>query len=84
MSQSTNPTMFLNATADINSYVQLAANAGEGVINPTTFYTKQLLDTIRLDSSDYVYFRLADEMPIGDKSDKLQIKSPLPVIGKSK
>ena len=32
MSQSTNPTMFLNATADINSYVQLAANAGEGTM----------------------------------------------------
>ena len=79
MSQSTNPTMFLNATADINSYVQLAANAGEGVINPTTFYTKQLLDTIRLDSSDYVYFRLADEMPIGDKSDKLQVRRWAPL-----
>ena len=79
MSQSTTPTMFLNATADINSYVQLAANAGQGVINPTTFYTKQLLDTIRLDASDYVYYRLADEMPIGDKSDKLQVRRWAPL-----
>ena len=47
MSQSTNPTMFLNATADINTWVELANKAGSGVINPEVFYNKQLLDTIR-------------------------------------
>lgn len=79
MSQSTTPTMFLNATADINTYVELAQNAGAGVINPETFYTKQLLDTIRLDATDYVYFRLADTSPIGDKADKLQLRRWAPL-----
>lgn len=79
MSQSTNPTMFLNATADINTYVDLATKAGPGVINPEVFYTKQLLDTIRLDAEDYVYYRLADTAPIGDKADKLQLRRWAPL-----
>ena len=79
MSQTTTPTMFLNATADINSYVDLANKAGAGVINPTTFYTKQLLDTIRLNEADYVYYRLADVTPIGDKADKLQLRRWAPL-----
>jgi N4-gp56 family major capsid protein len=71
--------MFLNATADINAYIDIVNAAGAGVVNPAAFYTKQLLDTIRLDGSDYVYFRLADTSPIGDKADKLVIRrwSPL-------
>jgi N4-gp56 family major capsid protein len=71
--------MLLNATADINTYLELATNAGPGVINPETFYTKQLLDTIRFDADKYVYFRLADSMPIGEKADKLLLRrwSPL-------
>lgn len=79
MSQNTNPTMFLNATADINTYVGLATKAGPGVINPEVFYTKQLLDTIRLDASQYVYYRLADTAPIGDKADKLQLRRWAPL-----
>lgn len=79
MSQSTNPTMFLNATADINTYIGLANQAGPGVINPEVFYTKQLLDTIRLDGAEYKYFRLADTSPIGDKADKLQIRRWAPL-----
>ena len=79
MSQSTTPTMFLNATADINTYVGLATKAGPGVINPEVFYTKQLLDTIRLDASQYVYYRLADTAPIGDKADKLQLRRWAPL-----
>ena len=79
MSQNTTPTMLLNATADINSYVDLANKAGAGVINPTTFYTKQLLDTIRLNEADYVYYRLADVTPIGDKADKLQLRRWAPL-----
>lgn len=79
MSQSTNPTMFLNATADINTYIGLANQAGAGVINPEVFYTKQLLDTIRLDGAEYKYFRLADTSPIGDKADKLQIRRWAPL-----
>ena len=79
MSQSTNPTMFLNATADINTWVELANKAGSGVINPEVFYNKQLLDTIRLDADQYVYFRLADTQPIGDKADKLQLRRWAPL-----
>ena len=40
----------LNPVADINSLVEMANNAGPGVINPEVFYSKQLLDTIRLDA----------------------------------
>lgn len=73
------PEVHLNARADINSHIEMAANAGAGVINPETFYTKQLLDTIRYDASEYVYFRLADESPIQDKSDKLQVRRWAPL-----
>lgn len=79
MSQTTNPTMFLNATADINTYIDLASKAGTGVINPEVFYTKQLLDTIRLDGAEYKYFRMADTSPIGDKADKLQLRRWAPL-----
>lgn len=79
MSQSTNPTMFLNATADINTYVELAQKAGPGVINPQVFYSKQLLDTIRLDGDKYVYYRMADTAPIGDKADKLMLRRWAPL-----
>ena len=66
--------MQLNATSDIQTYAALASQAGAGVINPETFYTKQLLDTIRFDADQYVYFRLADVQPIGEKADKLQMR----------
>lgn len=71
--------MKLNATADINTYIEMATNAGAGVINPEVFYSKQLLDTIRYDADQYVYFRLADETPIQEKADKLMVRrwSPL-------
>ena len=66
--------MQLNATSDIQTYATLASQAGEGVINPEIFYTKQLLDTIRFDADKYVYFRLATPQPIGDRADKLQMR----------
>lgn len=69
----------LNPIADINTYVEMANNAGAGVINPTTFYSKQLLDTIRYDASEYVYFRLADTAPIQEKADKLQVRRWAPL-----
>lgn len=69
----------LNARADINSYVEMAQNAGEGVINPEVFYSKQLLDTIRYDASDYVYYRLADSAPIQEKADKIMIRRWAPL-----
>ena len=69
----------LNARADINSYVEMAQNAGPGVINPEVFYSKQLLDTIRYDASDYVYYRLADSAPIQEKADKIIIRRWAPL-----
>ena len=69
----------LNATADINTHLELAANAGAGVINPQVFYSKQLLDTIRYDASEYIYFRLADAAPIQEKADKLQVRRWAPL-----
>ena len=65
--------MFLNSVADINSAVELA-NATTNLTNPDVFYSKQLLDTIRLDANQYCYYRYADEMPIQDKAGKLVIR----------
>lgn len=69
----------LNSTADINAYVNYFSTYGAGMMNPGTFYSKQLLDTIRLDANMYSYYRYADEQPIQDKSDSLSIRrwSPL-------
>jgi len=72
----------LNALApveEINRWVELAQKAGKGVINPETFYSKQLLDTIRYDADQYVYFRLADEVPIQEKADKLMLRRWAPL-----
>jgi hypothetical protein len=72
----------LNALApvsEINTWVDLANKAGAGVINPETFYSKQLLDTIRYDADQYVYFRLADEAPIQEKADKLMLRRWAPL-----
>lgn len=69
----------LNPVADINTWTEMATNAGAGVINPETFYSKQLLDTIRYDASEYVYFRLADSSPIQEKADKLMVRRWAPL-----
>lgn len=69
----------LNPTGDINTYIELANKAGPGVVNPEIFYSKQLLDTIRYDASQYVYFRLADETPIQEKADKLMLRRWAPL-----
>ena len=71
--------MQLNATADINTYLEMATNSGTGVINPETFYSKQLLDTIRYDASQYVYYRIADSAPIQEKADKLMVRRWAPL-----
>lgn len=66
----------LSATTDIQTVAALVAQAqaGGAAIAPETFYSKQLLDTIRLDASNYVYYRYADAMPIQDKADKFTIR----------
>lgn len=69
----------LNPTTDINSVVGFVNNHGKGMVNPEIFYSKQLLDTIRLDASQYTYFRYADDMPIQDKADKLVVRRWAPL-----
>ena len=66
----------LSPTTDIMSVVTLVnAAAANGVtISPETFYSKQLLDTIRIDQDQYMYYRYADSMPIQEKADKLSIR----------
>lgn len=71
--------MNLNSTADINTVVALVNQSGANVINPELFYSKQLLDTIRLDADQYVYFRYADASPIEDKADKLTVRRWAPL-----
>lgn len=68
----------LAPVADINHYVQLANNT-KNLVNPEVFYSKQLLDTIRIDAKEYKYFKLADESPIQDKADKLVLRRWAPL-----
>lgn len=69
----------LNAVSDINNLVDMANQAGPGVIAPQVFYSKQLLDTIRYDADQYVYYRLADSAPIQERADKLMIRRWAPL-----
>lgn len=78
--------MALNALApqgDINTYITKAneqiAKFGGQKLHPDTFYSLQLLDTIRLDSAEYVYFRYADTVPIANKSSKLMVRRWAPL-----
>lgn len=73
------PVINLNAlspTTDIMSVANLVNQqiAGGALIAPEIFYSKQLLDTIRMDADQYVYYRLADAMPIQERADKLYIR----------
>lgn len=54
----------LNPQVSINTVVDLIRKSPENTILPDIFYTKQLLDTIRLDVKHYVYYRYADSQPI--------------------
>lgn len=69
----------LNSTADIMYYAGLVNTNGAGMVNPELFYSKQLLDTIRYDANQYMYYRYAEEEPTQDKADKLVLRrwSPL-------
>lgn len=69
----------LNATADINAVVDLVNKHGKGKLNPELFYQKQLLDTIRLDAAHFIYYRYADETPIQNRADKLQLRRWAPL-----
>lgn len=79
--------MYLNAnttgTDQFNSYIELAnkqiAKHGKQYLNPDVFYSKQLLDTIRVEQNEYLYFRYADTMPMGEKANKLQVRRWAPL-----
>lgn len=79
--------MFLNAkitdTDAFNSYLELANKQikakGNQFLNPDVFYTKQLLDTIRVEANEYVYYRYAESQPMGEKANKLQVRRWAPL-----
>lgn len=64
----------LAPTEQINSWAEWTNKHGPNTINPEIFYSKILLDTIRIDGEQYKYYRLADSMPIQEKADKLSIR----------
>ena len=77
----------LNPMADIVSYANLinavaandGAKSGEFALRPELFYTKQLLETIRLGADQYPYYKIAETSPIPDKSKKLQLRRWAPL-----
>lgn len=69
----------LNPVSDINSIVELIRKSPDQAIAPDLFYTKQLLDTIRLDADQYVYYRLADSQPIGSIANANQLRRWAPL-----
>ena len=69
----------LSQTTDINTAVMLVNNHGAGMVNPEVFYSKQLLDTIRLDATQYTYFRYAEAAPIQERADKLSMRRWAPL-----
>lgn len=79
--------MFLNAsttgTDKFNSYVELANKQiekyGKQFLNPDVFYTKQLLDTIRMDANQYIYYRYAETQTMGEKANKLHVRRWAPL-----
>ena len=68
----------LNPVANINSFIEYFTNHGYQ-IRPELFYDKQLLDTIRLDESHFVFYRLANTTPIQGNAEKLQIRRWAPL-----
>lgn len=77
----------LNPGADIVAYAQLinsvagnnGSTSGEFALRPELFYTKQLLETIRLGADQYPYYKIAETSPIPDKSKKLQLRRWAPL-----
>jgi len=81
--------MLLNASTTgsdaFNGYIALAntqiAKYGKQILNPDVFYTTQLLDTIRVDGAQYIYFRYAETQPMTEKANKLQVRRWAPLQG---
>lgn len=55
------------------------ANKTKNLTNPEVFYSKQLLDTIRIDAVHFKYYKLAEESPIQNKADKLTLRRWAPL-----
>lgn len=71
----------LNALApveSINRHISLANNT-KNLVNPEVFYSKRLLDTIRIDAKEYKYYKLADEQPIQNQADRLLVRRWAPL-----
>lgn len=68
----------LNPVDNINTFVEYFRNHNYK-IRPELFYDKQLLDTIRLDESHFVFYRLANTTPIQGNAEKLQIRRWAPL-----
>lgn len=56
------------------------SDLGSGVLNPATFYSLQLLDTIRDAAENYQYFKYAQSAPIQGKADELTMRRWAPSI----
>ena len=69
----------LNPVSDINSIVELIRKSPDQSIAPDLFYNKQLLDTIRLDASEYAFYRLADSQPISGIANANQLRRWAPL-----
>lgn len=69
----------LSQVTDINSMVMFVTNHGGGMVNPEIFYSKQLLDTIRLDANAFTYYRYAEAAPIQERADKLTMRRWAPL-----
>lgn len=68
----------LNPVQDINSVIEQINNSGYDV-RPELFYDKQLLDTIRLDADQFIYYRLAETKAIQNNAEKLQVRRWAPL-----
>lgn len=75
--------MNLNSVADINSAIEYFT-VNNYDIKPELFYNKQLLDTIRLDEKEYMFYRVADTTPIQGTAEKLQMRRWAPLQGHTK
>ena len=67
----------LSPTTDIQTvaaFVNDQTANGGAPIAPEIFYSKQLLDTIRLDADAFTYYRYAETSPIQEKADKLMLR----------
>lgn len=63
----------------INSLARFVNNAMGDRVRPDVFYDKVFLDTIRMSEDQYVYFRLAESRPIGEKAGKLVLRRRTPL-----